>query len=96
MLTTEQTSSDLTTRSLFNDSPVLFLETSDQTNITNTNTIEQVEQVEVHTPPDNTNGTPPPPKKRYEIMKVPLFFLRVHFFLQYLVNLHFLQTVTII
>ena len=75
----EQTSSDLTTHPLFNDSPVLFFETLDQTQ-TNTNLPNTTEQAEhehntpkVPTPPDNTTETPPPPKKRYEIMKDTLF-----------------------
>ena len=75
----EQTSSDLTTTPLFNDSPVLFLENMYQTQ-TNTNPTHNTEQAEhehntpkVPTPPDNTTETPPPPKKRYEIMKDPLF-----------------------
>ena len=71
----EQTSFDLTIHPLFNDSPVLFLETLDQTNTNPTNNTEQAEHntSKVHTPPDKTNETPPPPKKRYEIMKDPLF-----------------------
>ena len=65
----EHTSSDLTTLPLFNDSPVLFLETMDQTQ-TKTNLPNTTEQTEhehntpkVPTPPDNTTETPPPPKK---------------------------------
>ena len=64
----EQTPSDLTTHPLFNDSPVVFLETMDQTQ-TNTNPTNNTEQAEhehntskVYTPPDNTTETPPPPK----------------------------------
>ena len=75
----EKTSSDLTTRPLLNDSPVLFLEYMDQTQ-TNTNPTKNNEQAEhehnsskVPTLPDNTTETPPPPKKRKEIMKDPLF-----------------------
>ena len=75
----EQTSSDLTTYPLFNDSPVLSLETMDQTQ-SNTNLPNTTEQAEhehntpkVPTPQDNTTETPPPPKKRYELMKDPLF-----------------------
>ena len=77
----EQTSSDLTTHPLFNDSPVLFLATMDQTQ-TNTNPTNTTEQAEheyntskVPTPPDNTIETPPHPKKRYELMKDALFLL---------------------
>ena len=64
----EQTSSDLTTHPLFNDSPVLFLGTMDQTQ-TNTNPTNTPEQAEhdhntskVPTPPDKTIETPLPPK----------------------------------
>ena len=94
----EPTSSDLTKQPLFNDSLVLFLEPLDQ--IT-TNPSDQIEQAEhttssnVHTPPDNTHETPPPPKKRYEI-KILSWFLRLYFLLQYLLNFHVLQTVMII
>ena len=75
----EQTSSDLTIHPLFNGSPVLFLENMDQiqTNTNPTNNTEQAEHehdtLKVPTPPDNTTETPPPPQKRYEIMKDPLF-----------------------
>ena len=75
----EQTSSYLTTHPLFKDSPVLFLENMDQTQ-TNTNPTNNTEQAEhehntpkVPTLPDKTTETPPPPKKRYEIMKDLLF-----------------------
>ena len=56
----EQSSSDLTTHPLFNDSSVLFLETMDQTptNTNPTNTTDQAEHEhntpKVPTPPDNT------------------------------------------
>ena len=53
----EPSPSDPTTQPLFNDSPVLFHETLDQVDA---HPSEQVEQV------------PPPPKKRYEIMKDPV------------------------
>ena len=72
----EQTTSDPTTPHIFDDSPVLFLEPLDP--IT-TNPSDQIEQAEhttssnVHTPPDNTHETPPPPKKRYKNMKDPVF-----------------------
>ena len=77
----EQASSDLATQPLFNDSPVLFLETSDQVNDHPQEQTEQIEQPEhdtsqVPTPLDHTNNTyetQPPPKKRYEIMKDPVF-----------------------
>ena len=53
----------------------------------------------IPTPPDDTDrthATPPPPKKRYEIMKDPVFFPRQSILLSYLQNLHFLQIVVII
>ena len=62
----EQTSSDLTTQPLFNDSPILFLDPLD---LVPSRTSEQVEQTEHntssedHTLPDNSHETPPPPKK---------------------------------
>ena len=45
---------------------------------------------------DNTHATPLPPKKRYEIMKDPVFFLHQSIVLQYLPNLLSLQPVMII
>ena len=61
----EQTSFDLTTHPLSNDSPVLCLKTRDKTNTDDANTIEQAEHTtssKVHAPPDNTTETPPPLK----------------------------------
>ena len=77
----EQASSGVTTRPLFNGSPGLYIDTSDQTNTTPPEQREQYEQIEhdtsnVPTPldhTDRTHATPPPPKKRYEIMKDPVF-----------------------
>ena len=72
----EPSSSDLTTQPLFNDSPVLFFENIDQVNCHPSEEIEQIEHTtptKVHTPPDTTHEVPPPPKKRYEIMKDPVF-----------------------
>ena len=76
----EQATADLTTRPLLNDSPVLYIDTSEPTP---TNSLEQMEQdkiehdnLKVPTPlndTDHTHATPPPPKKRYEIMKNPVF-----------------------
>ena len=76
----EQATADLTTRPLLNDSPVLYIETSEQTPST---FIEQMEHTKVehenpktatpHDDTDHTQITPPPPKKRYEIMKDPVF-----------------------
>ena len=66
----DQATADLTTRPLLNDSPVLYIETSEQTTPT---FLEQMEHTKVEhenpetaTPPDDTDHTqttPPPPKK---------------------------------
>ena len=62
----EQTSFDLTTQTIFNDSPVLLLEPTDQVNA---HPLEQIEQTvpttssKVSTPPGNTHERPPPPGK---------------------------------
>ena len=76
----EQATADLTTKPLLNDSPVLYIDTSEPTP---TNSLEQMEQDKIEhdaseapTPlndTDHTHATPPPPKKRYEIMKGPVF-----------------------
>ena len=73
----QATPTDLTTRPLLNDSPVLYIETSEQI------FLEQMEHTKVehetpkpttsHDDTDHTQTTPPPPKKRYEIMKDPVF-----------------------
>ena len=77
----QATSTDLTTRPLLNDSSVLYIETSEQTPPT---FHEQMEHTKVenenpkaatsHDDTDHTQTTPPPPKKRYEIIKDPVFF----------------------
>ena len=77
----EQPTADLTTRPLLNDSPILNIETSEQTPPT---FLEQTEHTKVehenpktatpHDDTDHTKATPPsPPKKRYEIMKDQFF-----------------------
>ena len=76
----QATPTHLITRSLLNDSPVLYIETSEQTPPT---FLEQMEHTKVeheNSKPtlsqddtDHTQTTPPPPKKRYEIMKDPIF-----------------------
>ena len=77
----EPTPSDLTTQPLFNDSPVLFLEPIDNVHA---RTSEQVEQTEhntsskVHTPPDKSHETPPPPKKTIRNHKRPYISLSTH------------------
>ena len=65
----EQATADLTTRPLLNDSPVLYIDTSEPTS---SNFIVQMEHTKVEhkyskipTPPDETDRTqetPPPPK----------------------------------
>ena len=68
----EPSSSDLTTQPLFNDSPVLFLETLDQVNAQPSEQVEQTQYTtptKVNTHPATTHEVPPLPKKRYEIMK---------------------------
>ena len=70
----EQASSDLTTHPLFNDFPILFLETMEQTQ-TNTNSTTDTEQTEqehnsskkLSPPDDNTTETPPPPKNAIKL-----------------------------
>ena len=85
----DQNATNITTSPLFIDSPVLFLESVDQstttTHNTATHTYEQTEQVEHHSlfqkhptlleifTVDNAHERPPPPKKKYEIMKDPSF-----------------------
>ena len=76
----QATPTDLITRPLSNDSPVLYIEISEQTPPT---FLEQIEHTKVEhenskpTPSqddtDHTQTTPPPPKKRYEVMKEPIF-----------------------
>ena len=76
----QATPTDPTTRPLLNDSPVLYIETSEQTPAT---FLEQMEHTKVehenpkpatsHDDNDHTQTTPPPPKKPYEIMKDPVF-----------------------
>ena len=66
----EQASADLTTRPFLNDSPVLYIDTSEPTP---SNSLEQMKQVKIEhdtskvsTPlddTDHTHATPPPPKK---------------------------------
>ena len=67
----EQATSDLTTRLLPNDSPVLYIDTSEPIPTTSLEQMEQ-ENIEhdtskVSTPLsdiDHTHATPPPPKKK--------------------------------
>ena len=76
----EQATADLTTRPLLNESPVLYIDTSEPIPTTSLKQMEH-EKIEhdtskVSTPlnvTDHTHATPPPPKKRYEIMKDPVF-----------------------
>ena len=75
----EPTSSDFNTTQplpLFIDSPVLLLEPIDQASAHLSEQIEQTEQTtssKVYPPLHNTNEIPPP-KNRYDIMKVPPIF----------------------
>ena len=76
----QATPADLKTRPLLNDSPVLYIDTSEQTPPT---FLEQMEHTNIehenpkittpHDDTDHTQTTTPPPKKRYEIMKDPVF-----------------------
>ena len=76
----EQATADLTTRPFLSDSPVLYIDTSDPIPTTSLEQMEQ-EKIEhdtskVSTPLndiDHTHAKPPPAKKRYEIMKDPVF-----------------------
>ena len=66
----EQATADLTTQPLLNDSPVLYIDTSEQTP---SKSFDQIEHTKIEhdtsktpTPPENTDrthATPPPPKK---------------------------------
>ena len=75
----QATPTDLITRPLLNDSPVLYIESSEQTPPT---FLEQMEHTKVQhenskpTSSQDDNDptqTPPPPKKRYEIIEDPIF-----------------------
>ena len=76
----QATPTDIITRPLSNDSPVPYIETSEQTP---PSFLEKMEHTKVEhesskpTPSqddtDHTQPTPPPPNKRYEIMKDPIF-----------------------
>ena len=77
----EQATADLTTRLLLNDSPVSYIDTSEPIPTT---TLEQMEHEKIEhdtskvstllNDTDHTHATPPPSKKRYKIMKDPVFF----------------------
>ena len=76
----EHATADLTTRPLLYDSSVLYIDTSEPTTF---NSLEQLEHAKLEhntsklpTPPDDTDrthATPSSPKKRYEIIKDPVF-----------------------
>ena len=99
----EQPTTDLTTRPLLNDSPVLYIDTSEQTP---PKFLEPMEHTKVeHENPkfdtlsddtDHTQATPPPSKKRYEIMKDPVFLLHQPTLLQYLQKFRFVRIMAII
>ena len=76
----QATPTDLITRPLSNDSPVLYIETSEQTPTTFLEPLEHTKVEHENSKPtpsqddtDHRQTTPPPPKKRYEIMKDPIF-----------------------
>ena len=76
----QATPTDLITRPLSNDSPVLYFETSEQTPPTFLKQMEHTKVEHENSKPtlsqddtDHTQPTPPPPKKRYEIIKDPIF-----------------------
>ena len=72
----ESSFSGLTTQPPFKDSPVILLERLDQVHAHPSKEVEQTEHTtptKVNTPPDTTHEVPPPPEKRYEIMKDPVF-----------------------
>ena len=74
----EQIPSDLTTQPLFNDSPILFLESLYQVHAPASEQVESTEHnttsSKVQTPPYNSHETPPPPpKKKNQIMKDSIF-----------------------
>ena len=71
---------DLMTRPLLNDSPVFYTETSEQTPPTFLEPMEHTKVEHENSKPtpsqddtDHTKPIPPPPKKRYELMKDPIF-----------------------
>ena len=76
----QATPTDLMTRPLSHDSLVLYIETSEQTLLTFLEPMEQTKVEHENSKPtpsqadtDHTQSTPPPPEKRYEIMKDPIF-----------------------
>ena len=74
----QATTTDLITRPLLNDSSVLYIETSEQTPPTFLEQMEHTKHENSKPTPsqddtDHTQTTPPPPKKRYEFMKDPIF-----------------------
>ena len=99
----QATPTDLTTRPLLNDSPVLYIETFEETPPT---FLEQMAHTKVehenpkpatsHDDTDHTQTTPPPPKKRYEIMKDPIFLSSPIYPPSKLQKFHFLRIVMII
>ena len=96
----ELATADLTTRPLLNDSPVLYIDTSEPTTSIS---LEQMEHAKLEhdtskipTPPDDTDRThetpPSPKKKRYEIMKDPVFLSSPIYSPSYLQNLPFYKS----
>ena len=73
----EMHTTDLITKPLSNDSPVLFLYTKDLCNISSHDQMEHQPIPSKNKTPsdyDKSPETPPPTKKEYEIMKDPAFF----------------------
>ena len=92
----EQTPSCLTTQHLFNDFPILFLESLDQVHAHDSEQAELTEHTTTsskdRTPPDNSHETPPlPPKNKHEIMKDPIFLFSP-IYPPYPPNLHFYKS----
>ena len=80
----QATPTDLITRPLSNDSPVLYIETFEQTPPTFVEPMEHTNVEHENSKPtpsqddtDHTQTTPPPPKQRYEIMN-PSPILIIH------------------
>ena len=72
----EMHTTDLITKPLSNDSPVSFLDTKNLPTLSSNDQMEhQPISSKNKTPPDHNNSpqTPPPTKKKFEIMKDPAF-----------------------
>ena len=78
----EQTLSALTTQPLFNDSPILFLESLDQVHSQASEQVEQTEHNTTHskdqTPPNISHETPPPLSPPPTNLNKNLLLLNIH------------------